>query len=178
MTISTAFVRYSTVGIASFAMLVLAGCTGSTAAVDEEARDAITHLRSSVARLEETSRRRTKQLDDMARRIEISDAQIAAMKKQLEEARAPAEPEPEPPAVVKEDPTDSSQPAQSRIAFDEFTLKVQKALKRAGYDPGPEDGKKGPNTTRALQAFQKENNIPTSGMADEATWALLKRYLE
>ena len=176
MTISTPFVRYLTVFVGSAAILALAGCTGSTASVDEEARDAIKLLRSKVARLEETSRRRTKQIGDLERTLEITDAQIAAMKTQMEEARAEAtKPEPEPPAVTDDQPTPT---AQGKIAFDEFTLKVQKALKRAGYDPGPEDGKKGPNTTRALQAFQKENNIPTSGMADEATWALLKRYLE
>ncbi len=64
------------------------------------------------------------------------------------------------------------------LKADEFTVKVQRALKAADCDPGPTDGKKGRRTTAALRKFQRDNNLRETGMADEATWVLLKRHLD
>ncbi len=64
------------------------------------------------------------------------------------------------------------------VPTDPFAQRVQVALKRAGYDPGPIDAKAGPMTRKAIRAFQRENNLPETGVADKATWDLLKRYLE
>ena len=64
------------------------------------------------------------------------------------------------------------------LKADEFTLKVQRALKAADYDPGPTDGKKGRRTTAAIRSFQRDNSLPDTGMADEGTWVLLKRHLD
>jgi peptidoglycan hydrolase-like protein with peptidoglycan-binding domain len=64
------------------------------------------------------------------------------------------------------------------LKADEFTVKVQRALKAADYNPGPTDGKKGRRTTAALRSFQRDNNLPETGMADEGTWVLLKRHLD
>ena len=60
----------------------------------------------------------------------------------------------------------------------EEVKKIQKALKRAGYDPGPIDGKIGPLTRNALQEFQKENGLPVTGKADASTMKLLQEYME
>jgi len=65
-----------------------------------------------------------------------------------------------------------------KIKADPFTLKVQRALKAADYDPGPEDGKKGRRTTAALKSFQRANNLPETGMADKETLVLLKRFFD
>src|SRR5947209_714622 len=43
---------------------------------------------------------------------------------------------------------------------------VQQKLKDTGYDPGPIDGKMGPQTRAALKQFQQAQNIPPSGRLD------------
>lgn len=50
---------------------------------------------------------------------------------------------------------------------DAQTLQVQKALHDAGYEPGPADGVFGEKTKRALQAYQKSNNLPVTRQIDQ-----------
>ena len=51
---------------------------------------------------------------------------------------------------------------------------VQKALVRAGLDPGPVDGKMGRKTKSAIKAFQRKNNLSADGVVGEKTWSYLK----
>ena len=53
---------------------------------------------------------------------------------------------------------------------------LQKALLRAGYDPGPIDGRLGKKTRSAVKAFQKKNGLTADGVVGEKTWATLKSY--
>jgi len=55
---------------------------------------------------------------------------------------------------------------------------IQTALKNAGFDPGPIDGKKGKKTREAIKAFQKQNNLTVDGKVGKDTWELLRKYLE
>jgi carboxyl-terminal processing protease len=48
-------------------------------------------------------------------------------------------------------------------------LKVEKALKAKGYDPGPVDGKADKETQAAIRAFQEKNNLTASGNVDQPT---------
>lgn len=50
--------------------------------------------------------------------------------------------------------------------------KVQSALLRLGYAPGPADGMMGPKTERAIREFQQDNGLQETGVP---TWALLSR---
>jgi peptidoglycan hydrolase-like protein with peptidoglycan-binding domain len=50
---------------------------------------------------------------------------------------------------------------------------VQEALKDKGHDPGPIDGVMGPRTQQALRAFQRAQNIQTSGQLDSSTASAL-----
>src|SRR5258705_1714140 len=52
-------------------------------------------------------------------------------------------------------------------------LAAQVALDRAGFSPGEIDGQPGQNLQRALTAFQKEHQLPTTGQLDDATWKQL-----
>lgn len=52
---------------------------------------------------------------------------------------------------------------------------VQRALSRAGYDPGPADGIIGPGTRRAIASFQADMGLPATGETDGATLAALER---
>lgn len=57
------------------------------------------------------------------------------------------------------------------------TYKLQYALKKAGFNPGPADGHYGSRTRYALIRFQKSHGLPATGYAGQLTWKKLKRYL-
>ena len=61
---------------------------------------------------------------------------------------------------------------QSRTAMAD-TRAAQEALKTQGFDPGPIDGRMGPRTSAALNDYQRKNDIPVTGMLDDATMAKL-----
>jgi hypothetical protein len=46
---------------------------------------------------------------------------------------------------------------------------IQRRLLELGYKPGPVDGKMGLTTIKALKKFQKNNNLPVTGKADNET---------
>ncbi len=48
-------------------------------------------------------------------------------------------------------------------------LDLQKALKRAGFDPGPLDGISGPKTRAAIKAFQAARGLVVDGIAGPVT---------
>ena len=54
---------------------------------------------------------------------------------------------------------------------------IQKALKNAGFNPGPIDGRMGPKTKKAISDFQRENNLTVDGIVGKKTWAKLNPYL-
>lgn len=51
---------------------------------------------------------------------------------------------------------------------------VQKALTRAGYDPGAIDGRMGKKTKSAIKQFQRRNNLMADGVVGEKTWSKLR----
>lgn len=55
---------------------------------------------------------------------------------------------------------------------------IQTALKKAGFYKGKIDGKIGPQTKKAIKAFQKEEGLKPNGVVDSRTWAELNIYLE
>jgi hypothetical protein len=54
---------------------------------------------------------------------------------------------------------------------------VQSALKNAGYYIGKVDGKAGPMTKKAIEEFQKANNLKVDGKVGPKTWLALSQYL-
>jgi len=54
---------------------------------------------------------------------------------------------------------------------------IQIALKNAGYEPGPIDGRMGKQTRDAIKAFQTAHNLPADGKVGKQTWSLLSDYL-
>ena len=54
---------------------------------------------------------------------------------------------------------------------------IQRALTKAGFDLGSIDGKMGPKTKKAIQAFQKEHNLTVDGIVGAKTWEKLKTYI-
>jgi peptidoglycan hydrolase-like protein with peptidoglycan-binding domain len=54
---------------------------------------------------------------------------------------------------------------------------IQTALKNAGLYEGTVDGKIGPKTTRAIEAFQEQSNLKVDGKVGLKTWGKLKEHL-
>jgi peptidoglycan hydrolase-like protein with peptidoglycan-binding domain len=52
-------------------------------------------------------------------------------------------------------------------------MAMQQALKDKGFDPGSVDGVMGPKTSSALRAYQKSENLTTTGRLDGDTKAKL-----
>jgi hypothetical protein len=50
---------------------------------------------------------------------------------------------------------------------------AQRQLNRMGYRAGPEDGRAGPQTRRAVRTFQRDEELRASGELDRATLAAL-----
>jgi peptidoglycan hydrolase-like protein with peptidoglycan-binding domain len=61
--------------------------------------------------------------------------------------------------------------------FKPTTKEIQTALKNAGFDPGPFDGKMGPRTRQAIKDYQKSKGLVPDGVVGPKTWASLSKYL-
>ena len=61
----------------------------------------------------------------------------------------------------------------SAPAASPLIMRVQRKLKRLGYDPGPIDGRLGPSTRAAIRRFQRANNMPPTGEIEPGVMALL-----
>ena len=48
-------------------------------------------------------------------------------------------------------------------ALDTGLAAIQRRLAELGYDPGPADGRAGPRTRAAIQAFQRARGLPADG---------------
>ena len=53
-------------------------------------------------------------------------------------------------------------------------MDVQQSLLKAGFDPGPVDGRLGKKTRRAIKAFQKKNHLTADGVVGDKTWSVLR----
>ena len=54
--------------------------------------------------------------------------------------------------------------AQQTMVPDAMALAVQEGLASLGYNPGPTDGKPGPATKAAIEAFQRDHQMPVDGL--------------
>lgn len=66
----------------------------------------------------------------------------------------------------------------SSADFTPTTKEIQTALKNAGFDPGPIDGKFGPRTRQAVKEFQRTKGLAPDGKVGPKTWRKLGEYLK
>ena len=59
----------------------------------------------------------------------------------------------------------------------EFIRRIQKRLNAQGFAAGPADGKLGPATEKAIQAWQQKVGLPVNGMASDQILAILNQQL-
>ena len=65
-----------------------------------------------------------------------------------------------------------------RLRSTKRVKQVQRALKQAGFDPGPIDGLIGHRTHAALIEFQKTHGLESDGVLGVKTWEALRAYLQ
>lgn len=68
-------------------------------------------------------------------------------------------------------------PLPPQSPYKPTSQQIQTALKNAGYYTGRIDGKIGPLTKKAIEEFQKANNLKADGKVGLKTWALLSAHL-
>jgi len=65
---------------------------------------------------------------------------------------------------------------QTGSAYDQGTVQnIQAGLQRLGYDPGPADGRYGPQTESAIRRFQQDNGLPIDGQPTVAVWQQIQQ---
>ena len=74
-------------------------------------------------------------------------------------------------------PTAIPVPADTGTASLSHDKKIQTALKNAGYYQGNIDGKVGPASKKAIEAFQKDQGLKVDGKVGPKTWAALEPFL-
>ena len=131
---------------------------------------------------------RLAQAEDDLKRVQASCQDLERALNQERDARAALQqrlaalerPAPEPPKPVAAKPAPArSEADEERPSGDAAVLaKIQAALQKAGYDPGPADGKMGHKTKQALMSFQKDNGLKPDGVVGPRTLDRLKGYLE
>ena len=72
---------------------------------------------------------------------------------------------------------EKSAAAASPAGSIEHNKEIQTALKNTGLYSGNVDGKIGPASKRAIEAFQKNNGLKVDGKVGPKTWAALEAYL-
>ncbi|HTY44931.1 MAG TPA: peptidoglycan-binding protein [Patescibacteria group bacterium] len=110
------------------------------------------------------------QISVMETQLQSKDEEINGLKDELNKANTVAQAKVADQQAVAEKvvPEVKSRPTMKH---------VQIALKNAGYDPGPIDGKGGKQTRNAIKAFQKDNGLHVDGKAGKRTWNALQKYL-
>lgn len=63
------------------------------------------------------------------------------------------------------------------VASQSREQQIQAALKAAGFYQGNVDGKIGPASKKAIEAFQTANGLKADGKVGPKTWAALEKYL-
>ncbi len=61
--------------------------------------------------------------------------------------------------------------------YEPTVRQIQAALKNAGFYTGMIDGKRGPLTKKAIEDFQRANNLGVDGKVGLKTWAVLNQHL-
>jgi peptidoglycan hydrolase-like protein with peptidoglycan-binding domain len=70
----------------------------------------------------------------------------------------------------------SSGGTQGGGAYDEGTVRnIQAGLQRLGYDPGPADGRFGPQTEAAIRRFQQDNGLAIDGQPTQTVWQQIQQ---
>ena len=152
----------------------LSGCALDNSARIERERERA-GMEARLAQAEDDLRRVQASCQDLERALNQERDARAALQQRL----GAQERSPEPARVVKPAPrVEADETAGDKPVGEAAALaKIQAALQKAGYDPGPADGKMGHKTRQALMAFQKDNGLKPDGVVGPKTLAKLQGFL-
>jgi peptidoglycan hydrolase-like protein with peptidoglycan-binding domain len=84
--------------------------------------------------------------------------------------------------IVKDDLTKKAKVQDEVLSFrlksKDRVKQIQSALKKVNFYKGEIDGKSGPQTKRAIKAFQKSKGLTPDGIVGSRTWDELNKYLK
>lgn len=114
------------------------------------------------------------QMQELRNQISVLEAQVASRDEEINSLRE---------QLLKQDMSEEN-PMRSmkkkvipEVKQRPTVKQIQTALINAGYNPGKADGKMGRQTTDAVKAFQRANNLTVDGKVGKLTWESLKEYL-
>jgi peptidoglycan hydrolase-like protein with peptidoglycan-binding domain len=160
--------RVTSVGMLCAVTLSVSGCAGARLNKDKTAVQKPLKPAEQIALLESESKAK----DQEIRRLQM---EMAAMKNQAQTAP--------PMRQISYEDTYTYQPATNVVSTPKVpagrvagvtTAEIQRALKKAGYDPGPADGRLGKRTKQAILDFQRAKGLKADGVVGKKTWAALK----
>jgi len=109
------------------------------------------------------------QINSLEDELTKRDEELNRVEKQLEQERVRR--------TSAERKSKVGKTAKQKQAEKEWIKKVQRALRNAGFDPGPVDGKSGKRTKAAIIEFQTANDLKPDGKVGQKTWQKLSPYL-
>ncbi len=104
------------------------------------------------------------QVKDLQEQIQAKDQQIQDLQAQLDSSKQ----------SLGSNFSSSSDKSSIIHVSGVSAMDLQKALSRAGFDPGPIDGRIGKKSKSAVKAFQRKNHLKADGIVGEKTWELLR----
>jgi murein L,D-transpeptidase YcbB/YkuD len=106
--------------------------------------------------------------DDLVAKVGDLDARLSAVEQKVGVGEA------KPCPSKKNMGYDASESSDTRLT----KIEVQLALKNAGFYSGPIDGKFGAMTKKAVEGFQKANDLKVDGVVGAQTEKRLREYLK
>lgn len=137
-----------------FILFLLSGCATT---VNEQAP----LLKAKVANLSQVLEEERKDKQDLLKTINEQEQEMQALTQASEQEKGQAR------TLAK----------SKTKTYYQFVIRIQTALRNAGFRPGLIDGKIGKQTLSALKRFQEANDLTPDGRVDKQTWALLREYL-
>lgn len=141
-----------------FLAFLLNGCAGAKIKQDQE----IGILKTQVQQLENEIQLRDKKQKETEKLLENEKQMRLSLEEQLKQ---------------KEEASEFISLRGDYKYSRDFVIKIQSALKNAGFDPGPIDGKMGERTKKAVVEFQKTNALEPDGIVGRKTWSKLQGFL-
>ncbi len=126
-------------------------------------------------------KKKARQMDALQAQMSVLSDEVARLDQQLQETRASLQEGRGAGAgasLASRESAGAEGVYRTPSGFELPSIKIQTALKNAGYYQGTMDGKVGPKTREAVKAFQKDHGLEADGVVGRRTWSKLKTYLD
>ena len=114
--------------------------------------------------------------DEFEPSVELETIAASSEKTQIEFVAPTKTGMPEKPSIV--DLKMADEPAPEASSEDTLVSLIQFALEDLGFDPGPADGKLGPRTTTAIEAYQRSHDLQAEGQPTQQLLEHMEKRLK